>query len=128
MKIREESLPDWTQMEVKLLADEATGQEFHRYFVFWAETAEKLLEEKTEDEDGNLLGPIEAVRKALQITENELGNLHLHFIGQMLVYFISYWEFGENLHERMTMIELKVIHATLQEEQVRKTLEASEKG
>lgn len=120
MKIREDSLLDWTEQEKKLLADESTGQQFHEYFVFWVSAAEKLLEEDT---TGGL-SPIGSIREALLLAENTIGNMHIQFLGQMLVYIISYWELGERVANELTAIELKLVHATLQEDQIRKSEEA----
>ena len=126
MRIREQALSDWTQQESKLVADESTGKQFHEYFVFWAETAEKLLEESRETlvySDAGLR-PIDAVRQALQIAENTIGNMHVQFLGQLLIYFISYWEWGEEVANDLTMIEMKLVHAFLQEDQMRKAAAA----
>lgn len=99
----------WSDQELELQADE-TSRKFLAFFTDWFTEAERLLDDKVEDEDGNLLGATEAVRAALASTEEKLGGfLGLEWIGQMLLLAEQHWFYGVDMMERLTIIERRSV-------------------
>lgn len=55
----------------------------------------------------------EALRSALAPTEQRLGRVSAHFLGQMLVVIIDHWYYGQELVGQLTPIELRLTQDSL---------------
>lgn len=103
MFVRDEDL--WSQQCDELRADQ-TGRDFLDFIETWASQAEKLYEE-------DIGSPATALRRALDHAERTHGRISVHFLGQMLVVIASHWEYGEEMAESLTPIELRLVQDTL---------------
>lgn len=97
---------DWAQQAADLRLDGELGERFLAYFELWFSTADTLM-----DEDG--LNPADAMRKALDIAEADLGFLSVDLVGQMLVLALAHWKPGAVMMVGMTNIEHRVLETAL---------------
>lgn len=95
----------WEQQRSELQADQ-TGRDFLDFIETWVSQAEKLYEE-------DIGSPATALRHALDHVERTHGRIGVHFLGQMLVVITSHWEYGEEMAESLTPIELRLVQDTL---------------
>lgn len=97
----------WSQHEQWFDEDEIRRR-FREHLVFWLDTAETMMAE-----DG--LSAYAAMQDALWVTEEEIGQLNLEAYGQALMFVSQYWEYGSEVVEAMTKLELKTLAAATQD-------------
>lgn len=112
----------WSQTESSLQSDEV-GTKFLKFYRFWFDAAETMLDERqarADWEDDNrqpsttvALTPVEAMRRALMLAEEELGFITVDWVGQMLCVASMHWEHGKLMAEGMTPIEVRVMETSL---------------
>ena len=105
MIVRDENL--WSQQQQSLNDQGEDGQLYCKFLVFWAEAAERVESEDTQ------LTEIEALRQALEITEQTFGKLPSHIMGQMLCLLVIHWQWGEEIATQMTIMEHRLLEEAL---------------
>ena len=100
MQVRDEQV--WSQ-QVSLLSNQGEiGPQFLNAIVFWVDTAEKLMEESTTN-----MEPVQAIRLALPILENHLGQIDMQYFGQLLLIISMHWVHGVEMSRTLTEMEMK---------------------
>jgi len=99
MLVSDEAL--WQQQRAELLDEGEVGKKFLEYLEQWASEAERRL-----DSDDPRGMPATAVSIALAATESRLGKIPATMIGDMLILFLAYWKYADELASTMTHIEM----------------------
>lgn len=105
MIVRDANL--WSQQQQALNDQGEDGQLYLKFLEFWADAAEKVESEDTS------LSEMEALRKALEITEDAFGRLSTQIMGQMLCLLVIHWQWGEEIARQMTPIEHRLLEEAL---------------
>jgi hypothetical protein len=118
--------PDaWSRQTAELRADE-TGRKFLTFFEFWFEAADRMMDQERFAEDNRQpstgITPVSAMRTGLRLAESEMGFLTIDWIGQMLAVAAQHWAHGQQMTDRLTMIE----HRVMEEALARKIMQLAE--
>lgn len=113
MKVLDTVAPMWSLQRKEMIADE-TGKQFIDYLEMWCEAAERLLETDADRQDVR-----RRLLEAMSVPEEELGRIDGTYLGPMLMYMIHAWEYGKELGEQLSEIELKIVASAVLEQQAR---------
>lgn len=103
MKVVDEA--QW-QERCALLETTEEGKEFRKFLLAWMDEAERLVEWT--------YSPAEAQRRAFVKTEQQLSTrVSTHFLGQMLCVVAEHWDYGEQMMEGLTPIEVRLVEDSL---------------
>lgn len=84
MRVSDEA--EWgAQLNALDADDDVRAGKFRDFVVFWAESAETLL-------DNTTCSPIEALRSVLRFTESQIIRLPVGFLGQAMLILCSHWQ------------------------------------
>ncbi|QGJ94923.1 hypothetical protein SEA_REDWATTLEHOG_63 [Gordonia phage RedWattleHog] len=113
MKIREDKAALWS-LQCKEFEGDETGRQFLTYLTLWCDAAEAIIER---DHHLESVRPVrDCFLEAMDVPEHQLGKVDGTFMGPMLMYIISAWEYGEALADELSVIELRVVASAVDQQ------------
>jgi len=101
MRVRDEA--QWSQSQQWFGVNE-DRKAFRDYLEFWAEQAEVLVDHG--------IPPLQALQETLSQAEEAIGNAQdPNALGQIIVFMVGLWQYGDEAVADMTPLELAVLSA-----------------
>lgn len=91
----------WQLQLKEFTADELSGK-FRDFLVFWAEAAEKIMEEHQQT-------PRSSLTPAFDVAEQTFGYISVEWLGQMLLVLIQHWFHGTEVWESLSVWERRMV-------------------
>lgn len=104
MQVKDEAI--WAEQLTEFEADD-TSRQFRDFLVFWMDATDKVIDES--DWYARDFSFAACVRKALEVAEQTMGFLSVEWIAQMLLVITQHWVYGEQLFQRLTFIERRLV-------------------
>ena len=99
MRVQDDEL--WSVQDKEFQADEMS-RKFREFLVFWAETAEKILEEYQQTPRGSLT-------RAFEVAEQTFGYISVEWLSQMLLVLVQHWFNGPQIWEFLSVWERRMV-------------------
>ena len=99
MRVRDDEL--WSVQDREFQADEMS-RKFREFLVFWAETAETMIDELQQT-------PRDSLVRAFEVAEQTFGYISVEWLSQMLLVLVQHWFGGEEIWESLSVWERRMV-------------------
>lgn len=107
---------EWSRQEQEL-RDTEIGVRFLEIVDFWTAAAEGILTRSwtivSDDHPEGSQDVTGAFRGAFLAVEDKFGHITIHWMGQLMVVIIQWWERGEELQKGLTVFESRIVEEAL---------------
>lgn len=104
MKVADEQV--WSETVKEIREKGERGEEFLKFFNFWADATQKMWDE-------NYSSIEVCLWNSFVLAEEEFGSILLSDAAQMLVLFTSHWTLRDQLFDHLSPLEQKLVIETI---------------